>query len=277
MYNECRHIFTSGKKCQSPALKDQNFCYFHNNNRKRPAPKDQAYEPYIAPQDTAHHLTPLEDADAIQLALSDIVLALAANRIDPRRAQILIYGLQVASQNHRHRSTMASKETGQTVREIHEHEDGTLIGLPKESLEPEEVAASKRPPSLGEILLREAEALHARREAEEQAKAQKAEEAEPPVSLQLPKIQATAEISSAWAPDISQRRGSPDHAANLGAPCLAETWDCPNDAPAREAAQLQRGVIEDGTLKSVRKATITEIWERLDFHSDRPPAARDLT
>jgi len=54
MYNECRHIFTSGKKCQSPALKnqnkDQNFCYFHNSSRKRPAPKDQAYEPYIAPQ-----------------------------------------------------------------------------------------------------------------------------------------------------------------------------------------------------------------------------------
>jgi hypothetical protein len=33
MYNECRHIFTSGKKCQSPALKEQNFCYFHQANR----------------------------------------------------------------------------------------------------------------------------------------------------------------------------------------------------------------------------------------------------
>src|SRR5277367_1893077 len=126
MYNECRHIFTSGKKCQSPALKDQSFCYFHSNTRKRPAPKDEAYEPYIAPHDTAHTLPPLEDADAIQLALYDVVLALAANSIDARRARILIYGLQVASQNYRNRSLMAAKEATpvQTVSETQEHEDG---------------------------------------------------------------------------------------------------------------------------------------------------------
>ena len=55
-------------------------------------------------------------------AFSDVVLALAANRIDPRRAQVLIYGLQVASQNHRHRVAQAAKEEvpAQTVREIHE-------------------------------------------------------------------------------------------------------------------------------------------------------------
>ena len=50
MYNECRHIFTSGKKCQSPALKDQNFCYFHSNTRKRPTPANQPYDPYSEPQ-----------------------------------------------------------------------------------------------------------------------------------------------------------------------------------------------------------------------------------
>ncbi len=173
MYNECRHIFTSGKKCQSPALKDQSFCYFHSNTRKRPARKDEAYEPYIAPQDTAHNLPPLEDADAIQLALSDVVLALAANRIDPRRARILIYGLQVASQNHRHRTDAAANEEAlaQTVREIHEHADGTLIGPTKESPDPEEIEEQRRPPSLGEILLREAEAMKAQAEAERQAQA----------------------------------------------------------------------------------------------------------
>src|SRR5271156_6424014 len=171
MYNECRHIFTSGRKCQSPALKDQDFCYFHSNTRKRPARKDEAYEPYIAPQDTAHNLPPLEDADAIQLAISDVVLALAANRIDPRRARILIYGLQVASQNHRNRATMAAKEEipAQTVRETHEHEDGTLIGPTQQSPDPEEIEEQRRPPSLGEILLREPEAMKAQAEAEREA------------------------------------------------------------------------------------------------------------
>ena len=109
MYNECRHLFISGRKCQSPALKDQNFCYFHSNTRKRPSPQNQSYEPYTEPKETTLGLSPLEDADAIQLAISDVVLALAANRIDSRRARILIYGLQVASQNNRHRRVPCSR------------------------------------------------------------------------------------------------------------------------------------------------------------------------
>jgi hypothetical protein len=208
MYNECRHIFTGGKKCQSPALKEQNFCYFHQSNRKRRAPKAQAYEPYIPPQDATHNLTPLEDDDAIQLALSDVVLALAANRIDPRRAQILIYGLQVASQNHRHRAAMAAKEpaAAQTiVRETHEHEDGTLIGPPKQTPDPEEIP-EKRRPSLGEILLREVEEMKAQRIAEEEAQ-QKAESAEQPVTIELPQIHAVADTPAPANPQFQEAPG----------------------------------------------------------------------
>ncbi len=172
MYHECRHIFTSGKKCQSPALKEQPFCYFHSNTRKQPRPANTPYDPYIDPKETTLDLPSLEDADAIQLALSDVILALAANRIDPRRARILIYGLQIASQNNRHRAAMAAKEETpeQTVRETHQHEDGTQIGPEQQSPDPEEIEEQRRPPSLGEILLREAEAMKAEREAEEEAR-----------------------------------------------------------------------------------------------------------
>src|SRR5215471_8915423 len=173
MYNECRHIFTSGKKCQSPALKDQTFCYFHSNTRKRPTPANQPYDPYSEPQTTILALPALEDADAIQLALSDVILALAANRIDPRRARILIYGLQVASQNNRHRRVPQVREAevaanlGLIVRETHEHEDGTLIGPEKQTPDPEEAAERTRPLTLGELLLRDAEALYGKYETEE--------------------------------------------------------------------------------------------------------------
>ena len=86
---------------------------------------------------------------------------------------------------------MAAKEEvpAQTVREIHEHEDGTLIGPAQQSPDPEEIEEQRRPPSLGEILLREAEALRAEREAERQAAAK----AEQSASLTLPTIQAVAE------------------------------------------------------------------------------------
>jgi hypothetical protein len=193
MYNECRHIFTSGRKCQSPSLKDQDFCYFHQSTRRAPQGNPGLQD---QPATAVHNLLPLEDADTIQLALSDVVLALAANRIDPRRAQILIYGLQVASQNNRHRAAMAAKEPApaQTVRETHEHEDGTLVGPPRQRPDPEEIPIKERP-SLGAILLRQAEAMKAEREAERQAQHQTAE-AEP-TSTVLPQIQATADTPGA--------------------------------------------------------------------------------
>lgn len=202
MYNECRHIFTSGRKCHSPALRDLDFCYFHSNTRQRPAP---AKQPYVPPLDHALELTPLEDADAIQLAISEVVLALAANSIDTKRARALFYGLQIASQNWRHRAALAAKEAEiaenkeetLTVRETSRHADGSIIGPEKQSPDPEEERERKRPPSLGEILLAEVEVMK-RERAEEEAR-EKAEDAgvcpapSPDAALNLPKIYASAD------------------------------------------------------------------------------------
>src|SRR5215475_5181584 len=141
-------------------------------HRKRPTPANQPYDPYSEPQTAVHALPALEDADAIQLTLSDVVLALAANQIDPRRARILIYGLQVASQNNRHRRVPQVREAegaanlGLIVRETHKHEDGTLIGPEKQTPDPEEAAERTRPLTLGELLLRDAEALYGKYDAE---------------------------------------------------------------------------------------------------------------
>jgi hypothetical protein len=196
MYNECRHIFTSGKKCQSPALKDQDFCYFHSNTRKRPAPKDEAYEPYIAPQDTAHNLPPAR-----------------------RRRRVP----QVREAN------LGLQDAAIMVREIHEHEDGTLIGPAKQSPDPEEIEEQRRPPSLGEILLREAEAMKAQREAERQAEARQkaaAEAEDHPVSITISQIQAVAHMG-APQPALSLSKG------------LAEM--CPQSAP-------RPNITDDSTL-----------------------------
>jgi hypothetical protein len=50
-----------------------------------------------------HHpplqLPPVEDSASIQLALIETLDALATNRIDPKRAGLLLYGLQVAAAN----------------------------------------------------------------------------------------------------------------------------------------------------------------------------------
>ena len=117
----CRHIKTNGLRCGSPALTGEIFCYFHKGLHIRHRPKPAAdivpitlhptrtddrggqlnplIAEYFTPQPEALDLPPLEDRESIQVAISTLVTALAANRINPKRASTLLYGLQVASSN----------------------------------------------------------------------------------------------------------------------------------------------------------------------------------
>jgi hypothetical protein len=137
MYPECRYVRPSGGTCNSPALKGSHWCYFHariqqrqaiRHSRRRadgrflalPAPQpegdatlDYGTYPVSTTSKECHpersegpavysaslDLPPLVDTSSIQLALTEIVQALAANELDPKRAGLLLYGLQVASAN----------------------------------------------------------------------------------------------------------------------------------------------------------------------------------
>jgi hypothetical protein len=130
MYPECRHVLASGRTCDSPALAKSAWCYFHTRMHHRqsqrqaarhthrradgrfaalPAPSENHIEtidygsyPVTQPatfENTPLDLAPLEDNASIQLALIDVLQALAANQLDPKRAGLLLYGLQVASAN----------------------------------------------------------------------------------------------------------------------------------------------------------------------------------
>jgi hypothetical protein len=57
---------------------------------------------YPTREDAPFDLPPIEDSASIQLALIEVAQALAANRIEPRRAGLLLYALQVASTNAKH-------------------------------------------------------------------------------------------------------------------------------------------------------------------------------
>ncbi len=91
MYKVCRHIQPDGSRCQAAALRDMPYCYHHNRIhrallRQRSAPKNKLELPV------------LEDRRSIMEALSQIIGALAAGRLDGANAGRLIYGLQVAAQ-----------------------------------------------------------------------------------------------------------------------------------------------------------------------------------
>ena len=135
MYPESRHARASVGTCRSPACaKSRRRCFparMHHHQGERqaarhthrrpdgrfaalPAPSDNTdaiqtidYGPYpvgvstspAAWENTPLDLPPVEDTASIQLALIDVLQALAANQLDPKRAGLLLYGLQVASAN----------------------------------------------------------------------------------------------------------------------------------------------------------------------------------
>jgi len=88
---QCRHIFTDGRRCGSPSLRHEELCYYHHTTR-RPVEKPRTREP--------HFDLPLpEDRSAIQSAIGQVLQRIARNEIDPKRAGLLLYGLQIASLN----------------------------------------------------------------------------------------------------------------------------------------------------------------------------------
>jgi hypothetical protein len=111
---QCRHIFTDGHRCASPCLRQEEFCYYHHTTRKPIANPKQRRS-----RRSTFHLPLPEDRSAIQSSIGQVLQRIAANDIDPRRAGLLLYGLQIASLNlpKTQPSTKPTTEP-QTVEEI---------------------------------------------------------------------------------------------------------------------------------------------------------------
>ena len=84
----CRHVHPSGHRCGSPALRDEPFCYHHHTTR-RPAPRGIDGVP----------IPPLEDRTTLQQALTAVLTRISEGTLEPRRASLLLYGLQIAQNN----------------------------------------------------------------------------------------------------------------------------------------------------------------------------------
>lgn len=105
-YPLCRHIKTNGRQCQSPALEHSVYCYFHDHLHRRHSAFRHAETTSDRLVPGQHiELSPLEDRESVQLAISTVVNALATGRLDIRRATAILYGLQLASHNAGHLNT----------------------------------------------------------------------------------------------------------------------------------------------------------------------------
>ncbi len=91
---QCRHIFTDGHRCGSPCLPPKTSA----TTTTPPANRRPTHAHARARRSTFEIPLP-EDRSAIQHAIGQVLQRIAANDIDPRRAGLLLYGLQIASLN----------------------------------------------------------------------------------------------------------------------------------------------------------------------------------
>jgi hypothetical protein len=90
---QCHYTMPDGHQCGSPALRGQDYCYFHHPGSKPRTRKPRSRYPKL---DLAA-LASIDNPRAIQQTLAAVLHALAANTISLYQAQTMIYALQLAS------------------------------------------------------------------------------------------------------------------------------------------------------------------------------------
>jgi hypothetical protein len=91
----CQHIKVSGTRCGSPALRNKNFCFYHQQNRPWPV-ECYADDKYATGTITLPYF---EDAHSIQNVIRQVVQMVMQKRIERKTASLLLYALQIASSN----------------------------------------------------------------------------------------------------------------------------------------------------------------------------------
>jgi hypothetical protein len=133
----CQRVKVNGTQCGSPAIRNTKFCYFHT--WCRPAQVDVSTS---AAEPPAPFLLPvLEDASSIQLTITQVCEHLLHRRLDPKKAGILLYAMQVASAN----LGRLSEEKAQENTNINESPSDSPASSEPDRLPPGTIQACKQP------------------------------------------------------------------------------------------------------------------------------------
>ena len=129
--------------CGSPALRGLPFCYFHERWRR--------IRPHRRPGDAPRLQLPLlEDANAIQMALQQVMQAILDNQIDNKRAGLLLYALQTASANLKRTDFESFKlkdqaNAGDAVEYLDQDEPEEACSAPEDTAKVESAPVERKP------------------------------------------------------------------------------------------------------------------------------------
>jgi hypothetical protein len=125
---QCQRMKMNGTQCGSPAVRNQKFCYFHQRcNAVQFDVSTSAAEPAAL-----FFLPVLEDAASIQATITQVCEHLLQRRLDPKKAGVMLYAMQVASANLDRLSQENSQESSpdtlpsETSREPNHLPPGTI-------------------------------------------------------------------------------------------------------------------------------------------------------
>ena len=132
----CTHIKVNGIRCGSPALRSEAFCYFHQRMIRGVQ---------TPPSSRLHPMAILEDEEAIQASLMEMVNALVRNTIDLPRAQLILRAIFIASKN----SPRVHLDIGQDwmIREAPAFPAAPSKPVSREIMEAAEALARIKPPA----------------------------------------------------------------------------------------------------------------------------------
>ena len=231
----CRHLFTDGHRCGSPALTEEPFCYYHHTTRKpitNPKSRRSRQSTFTLPR--------CEDRSSIQHSIGEIIHHLTQNTLDTKRAGLLLYALQTASHN------LPKPDPNAKPVDILSTIHSNIVDDPTHGLIAPELEFGKqpnRPKSLAELLmgdnfkekLRLGEEIY---EQQQQEKARKLQQAEAnqhnPQPTTLPQIQATAATTTPIRLDPCP---SAQSALRLGSSVLRPTQVPPQPPPIEDFTQ----------------------------------------
>ena len=124
---DCQHIKVTGVQCGSPAMRGEQFCYFHQRMLRGVS---------TPPNARLHPIAMIENEEAIQASLMEVINALARNHIDLRRADLILKALWIAVKNSRR--ARFGVDNSQMVREVPEY-----AAAPKLAVRPEPAPAAE--------------------------------------------------------------------------------------------------------------------------------------
>jgi hypothetical protein len=107
----CTHIKVTGVRCGSPALRGEQFCYFHQRMLRT----------VTVPKSRLHPVAMLENEEAIQASIMEVVNALIRGTIELRRGELILRALNAAVRNARR--VQFSIHSSNMVKQVPDYED----------------------------------------------------------------------------------------------------------------------------------------------------------